>query len=246
MLIKPSTEQVCQGDTFVEVCFALAIFSFIAMLAISAMNSNLTTIQTTLESEVARSELDAQTEAIRYIHEAYLGSRSTGKEGSLTEAWKTIANKAVLPKTAQNTLKEWPPSSCSLYVGTNQSKLMAVNTRNLGSNNSNNIIISGGNITTTNVVPKLSFKNEGTSLTTNTSLSTLEKAEGIWFFAVKGDNNKNSFYDIYVQSCWNSTDSNVPHTIDTVIRLYNPDSLSYNDASTYTDVNTIANTELRV
>lgn len=73
------------------------------------------------------------------------------------------------------------------------------------------------------------------------------KAEGIYIIAVKeaekatGNSNttaivtddsienKSAFYDFYIRTCWYGSDANLPSTISTVIRLYDPDVIDTNN-----------------
>ena len=73
--------------------------------------------------------------------------------------------------------------------------------------------------------------------------SQLFRAEGIYIIAVKeakntnstsivtGDTveNKSAFYDFYIRTCWYGSDANIPSTISTVIRLYDPDVIEAGD-----------------
>lgn len=214
-----------RGDTFVEVCFALAIFSFLAVLAIGSMNRNLSTVQSTLEGEVSRSEVDAQTEAIRFIHETYVGGLNTGRGGNLAKAWSTITSRSISPNEAKTINQNWPPSNCQTYINQYREHMMIVNTRNLN-NNGSDIIIDGKNHSSkfqpTSVIPRLVYKNDKNNQLSSPTNLDLESVQGVWFYAVKGNDSKNDFYDMYIQSCWYSMDSSMPRTIDTVIRLYDP------------------------
>lgn len=57
-----------RGDTIIEVMFAIAIFGLVAILSIASMNRGVITAETTLETTTAREELNAQAEALRFMH----------------------------------------------------------------------------------------------------------------------------------------------------------------------------------
>lgn len=61
-----------KGDTLIEVTFAIGVFSLISVLSLQIMDKDLAAIQGAMELEMARNEIDAQAEAIRFIHNAYL------------------------------------------------------------------------------------------------------------------------------------------------------------------------------
>ena len=96
-----------RGDTLIEVMIAVGIFGLVAVGAISLMNRGLATAQTTLETTMARQEIDTQAEALRFIHNAYL-SKSGNANDEDTEAedttyysyrnlWKDLIAKAYSP-----------------------------------------------------------------------------------------------------------------------------------------------------
>ena len=64
-----------RGDTLIEVMLSIAIFSLVAIITINMMNDGLNTAQRTLETEMARNEIDAQAEALRFIHNNYVSER---------------------------------------------------------------------------------------------------------------------------------------------------------------------------
>ena len=87
------------GDTLIEVMMAISIFSFIAMLSINMMNDGINTAQRTLESEMARNEIDAQAEALRFIHNSYVAEREKSADASQFRGiWNAITKKASKPK----------------------------------------------------------------------------------------------------------------------------------------------------
>ena len=70
------------GDTLIEVMFAVAIFSMVAISAVAVMNSGMSNAQGTLESTMARNEIDAQAEALRFIQSSYVAERRDGDNDS--------------------------------------------------------------------------------------------------------------------------------------------------------------------
>lgn len=76
-----------RGDTLIEVLLAVAIFSIIAVSAVGIMNHGLNRTQASLETTMARTEIDSQAEALRFIHDSYSNDRSFKK------LWHYIAGK---------------------------------------------------------------------------------------------------------------------------------------------------------
>ena len=66
---------VKRGDTIIEVTIAVSIFSLVSVISLQLMNRDIAILQGALEAEMARNEIDAQAEALRYIQNAYLSER---------------------------------------------------------------------------------------------------------------------------------------------------------------------------
>jgi len=63
------------GDTVIEVTFAILVFSAVAVSAIALMNNSTNTAQASLEITMARTEINSQAEALRFIHNAFTMER---------------------------------------------------------------------------------------------------------------------------------------------------------------------------
>lgn len=63
--------QLKRGDTLVEVVFAIAVFALVSVLALNIMSSGLRTAEAAMEVAQTRSEIDAQAESLRFIHNAF-------------------------------------------------------------------------------------------------------------------------------------------------------------------------------
>lgn len=61
-----------RGDTIIEVMFAIAVFSLVAVITIAMMNLGTANAEGSLELTTARHELNAQAEALRFVHSAYI------------------------------------------------------------------------------------------------------------------------------------------------------------------------------
>lgn len=74
-----------RGDTLIEVMFAVGFFALIAIISISVMNSGINNAERDLELVTARNELNAQAEALRFIHSSYISEKTLPKKGDLTQ-----------------------------------------------------------------------------------------------------------------------------------------------------------------
>ena len=206
------------GDTLIEVMFAVGIFSLVAVAVIAVMNGSLRSVQTALETTMARNEIDAQAEALRFIQSSAIAEKDAA-DGKYKEVWGEIIGRAV-DGTSFNL-----ESCADLYKNdgpVEKEKAFVINTRALGGDENvkvDNVVVSGS-MGEAGVHPRLMYKDDNTTLSDNNSSSELIKAEGIYVVAVPDE--KKTYYDFYIRTCWNSAGAKKPSTISTVIRLYNP------------------------
>lgn len=92
-----------RGDTLIEVMFAIGFFALIAIISVAIMNSGINDAERDLELVTARNELNAQAEALRFIHSSYI-SEKTLPDGDqkYKQLWETIVGSAVNPDDAKD------------------------------------------------------------------------------------------------------------------------------------------------
>ena len=233
-----------KGDTLVEVTLAVGIFSMVAISIVSVINGSTSSAQTALEATLTREEVDAQAEALRFIHDSASLDESNGPYATL---WKgiTSTSNTLSADDTDRYLSNYPPTTCGdLYSGSNaiSDKAFVIDTHALGdpevlalADPTSNVVIrkntSFGEATT---YPHLVYNNasgeagnlaeEGTNRTYN-----LADVEGIYVIAVRdpgtnivGQGTTSAFYDFYIRTCWYGAGERKASTISTVIRLYNP------------------------
>ena len=103
---------VKRGDTIIEVMFAIAVFCLVAVISISMMNLGVANAENALETVVARNEINAQAEALRFIHSSYISEKTlpesynpnqpTERYQQYRELWETIIDNAVTPTDAKD------------------------------------------------------------------------------------------------------------------------------------------------
>lgn len=239
-----------RGDTIIEVMFAIAIFGLVAILSIASMNRGVITAETTLETTTAREELNAQAEALRFMH--------ISLDGDGANLWSTLTANAVDADIAQESgltnLAEYivTPNAdgvvgCDkVYAGGENGSLgkvhaFIINTRKNFSEadayfgfkkdeNWNKFQASplGARIIWgVDTSADRTLSDEGINTTLDT-YSEIEQVEGIWAFAVKSkktdkdDSTKPLYYDFYVEACWYGSGAGTPTVLDTIVRLNNP------------------------
>ena len=114
MSLKKKTKidiyQTKRGDTIIEVMFAIAVFCLVAVISIAMMNMGVAQAEGSLEVVTTRNELNAQAEALRFIHSSYIAERTlpdptapgfslakSPKYQIYTQLWQTITDNAIEP-----------------------------------------------------------------------------------------------------------------------------------------------------
>ena len=178
-----------KGDTLIEVLFAVTVFSLVVVGALSIMNSSLATAQRSLEISLVRNQIDAQAEALRYIHDSYVATYPNPVAGQPSAEWSKIA---VNEATTATTFGTCTPPANAFIVNTSNEKLEA------------------RSVITTNVQSYAQLR-----------LTPSVSSEGLWVEAIKSNVN-NKYVDFHIRACWYSQGLNVPMTLGTIVRLYEP------------------------
>lgn len=236
-----------KGDTLIEVTLAVGIFSMIAIAIVAVMSNGVANAQTALESTLTREEIDSQAEALRFIHSSYIANVNN-TDNRYRALWDAIVNNAIDLEGAEGSISDqlllqYSPTRCEdLYDQDTESSIgnsvFIINTRNLGNDNNNDIIITRNSDNNSlfrpaSTYPRLVYQNSDGRLVGDEE-SSLFSAEGIYILAVKDNNttsfggveNESAFYDFYIRTCWYGHKTSDASTISTVIRLYNPDIVS--------------------
>lgn len=224
-----------RGDTLIEVTIAVGIFSMVAVAVMAVMNGGAASAQTMLEATLAREEVDAQAEALRFIQSSYIAEKSNGNDndGTYSILWKDIIEHS---REGGEEVENYDPGNCNDLYGENgeANNGFVINTRALGLSNAGNVLVGVDKIKPAVTYPRLVYDNDDGKLVGNndaTELRTeLSSAEGIYIVAVKdiektkiGDEKKSAFYDFYIRTCWYGSGESAASTLYTLIRLGDPD-----------------------
>jgi len=200
-----------KGDTIIEVLFAVTVFAMVAVGSLSIMNQGTGAAQRALEITLVRAQIDAQAEAIRYIHQAYV----------------TAFEKGNIPAPGTGTAGEWTKIK-QQYSGGDPSGFGVVNgkcpTAPTGQKpfvlNARKAVVSNKSI--------LMTAPEGKSLPPFSQVaynddSSIDETYGMWVEAIPSTNTDGpGFVDFHIRACWDSPGSSVPVTLGTIVRLYEP------------------------
>lgn len=188
-----------KGDTLIEVLFAVTVFSLIAVGSLSVMNQGTATAQRSLEITLVRQQIDAQAEALRFIHDSYIAAYPSAVSGPSSE-WSKIVAKSVPQASPFGACPQTLPTG-AFIINTKTAKLEPA--------------------------AKLAFTVPTYSqLRYDVSTPTvLTKAEGIWVEAVRSAvvlGNSSGSVDFHIRTCWQSSEQATPMTLGTIVRLYEP------------------------
>ena len=180
----------------------------VAIAIVSVMSSGISGAQTALESTLTREEVDAQAEALRFIHSSYIASKSTNnKEAPIVKLWKSITESAIdfeakgwTSEEAQERVTIFTPTSCKSLDNTTENEFNAnaliINTKLLGDDIGGSFIkFNSDQFKEATTYPHLIFGNSNSSnddmtqdITAKSTSTNLYRAEGIYILAVKDQN----------------------------------------------------------
>lgn len=242
-----------RGDTIIEAMFAFAIFSLVSIITVSMMNLGIATNERSLELVTARNELNAQAEALRFIHSSYVselslpncGSADMGENGNCqqyAEVWRALTSGAI---EANDNKIEYPLTTCSTVYESNN-KLLAdnnafvVNTRKLFAYKDavpSDVIVRTGRddddiFRAAPLNARLIYTSnelggdpaDSSDSLPSKPLTTYKEISGVeGIWVFAVKGPKTQYYDFFIQTCWYGSNNAAPTPLDTVIRLYNPE-----------------------
>ena len=247
-----------RGDTIIEILFALSVFSLVAILSLNLMNNGVVSAQASLENTMVRNEINAQAEALRFIHDTVTAGSA---DQSYKQAWEqitTLANDNGFPDSTKMEKFIYPPdhgnvkNSCETYYEEGNNNIASknafiLNTRHLKLAEGERSLLATPSDTTPFkeagnyarvVYKKSSGTTEEAGLQTDTGALQVAGAEGIWvigapsankIYSLQDKTSKPQYYDFYIQSCWYNPGKDTPTTIGTVISLYEPAEVRHDE-----------------
>ncbi len=179
---------------------AFVVFSSVAVGAMAIMNQGTATAQRALEITLVRQQIDAQTEALRYMHEKYIAAKST--DGEVSSDWKEIitAKRVSKASTFEITGVECPAMPAQSFI---------LNTRTASLSRSiAPTVADNSQLPYSQVV----YNDDG----------SLKEVVGLWIEAVNGPSPDT--IDFNIRACWYAPGTSNPSTLGTIVRLYVPRS----------------------
>lgn len=201
-----------RGDTIIEVLFAVAVFAMVAVGSLTIMNQGVASAQRSLEITLVRQQIDAQAEAIRYIHQSYVaafqkgGATPTGTAAEWIKMTNKITGKGANSASSFGQATDTCPSSAP---------------------GEKPFILNARTATVWNSVPAMS-PSVGSSLPPFAQViynddSSINQVYGLWIEAVPSTTSDGpGFVDFHIRACWEGPGESAPMTLGTIVRLYEP------------------------
>ncbi|MDR0887545.1 MAG: hypothetical protein LBM97_02570 [Candidatus Nomurabacteria bacterium] len=224
-----------RGDTIIEVIFAITVFCMVSILTIAMMNQGLATGTASLEITLAREEMDAQAEAIRFIHDSYEVERNLPVVNQTYEPlWRALRERIV----GDVAPFERNGETCEIPTGDG---IFALNTRKIDPRTTDRDGFDGVGRTIVDPAMLVDGVNRfrpaplfarvvyltdaddvaNTNLVAATGSNEILQVEGIWVQAVQVAGSP--VIDFHIRACWSAAGRKVVTTLGTIMRVYDPD-----------------------
>lgn len=198
------------GDTLIEVIFAITVFSFIVVTALSLMNQGVAAAQRSLEITIVRQQMDGQAEVLRFLHESYVEGYQSGQSFNLTDSISTPAEeyyKIIQVATGRSSASKFgDPTFCA-------------------NRNSKDFIVNPvtAQLITTTIQPGVFEKAPIYSQITFAPGNQVSRSQGMWIEGVRSSATGSAGYiDYHIRACWDVLGSDFPMNLGTIVRLYEP------------------------
>jgi type II secretory pathway pseudopilin PulG len=200
-----------RGDTIVEVLFAVAVFAMVSVGCLSIMNQGVATSQRSLEVTLVRQQIDAQAEAIRYIHQSYVANyhKDTAvTPGTTAAVWKEMFDMGGLtasPFAALDANGRCPATAPGTHPFILNAHKATVST------------------TAPDMYPPAAVSVPPYAQVRYDASSDIEQTYGLWIESVPSNpGNQTGYIDFHIRACWDSPGASIPVTLGTIVRLYDP------------------------
>lgn len=200
-----------RGDTLIEVLFAVAVFSLVAVGGVSIMNQGLDISQRALEITLVRQEIDAQAEGLRFMNDSYVAAYQPGVVSypANTPAGQWALMQASVISTGATSASAFGGTTCLQPLPKGS---FIINTRNATFDGAAGVLQSA------QIFSKVQYDDT----------NNVTSAQGIWIEAILTKNNidlnqaNTDYIDFHIRACWYSPGQTVPVTLGTIVRLYEP------------------------
>lgn len=199
-----------RGDTIVEVLFAVAIFSLVAVGAFSLVNQGVATSQRSLESTLVRQEMDSQAETLRFMHNAYTSAYRDGITFDAADRTPAANWSRLIDYVKTSDIEQ------ASRFGTCPDP-----TRYSDSMPDGSFFVNP--VTSRYVSDRNAMQEPQTWAQIDVS-DGHEVSNGIWVEGVSSNSPGSSvgYIDFHIRACWDAPGLSTPMTLGTIVRLYDP------------------------
>lgn len=202
-----------RGDTIVEVLFAVTVFALVAVGSLAIMNQGISSTQRSLEITLVRQQIDAQAEAIRYIHKAYIATFQRGGAAPTGTAAEWVSMTSKTTGKGANTPSEFavtPGGRCPTTAPGERPFLLNARKATVQSTTPSMIAPVGASVPP---YAQIIYNPD----------SSVNATYGLWTEAIPSSGTDGpGFVDFHIRACWESAGSDIPSTLGTIVRLYEP------------------------
>lgn len=196
-----------RGDTMIEVLFAITIFSAVAVAGLTIMNQGAATAQRSLEVSLVRHEIDAQAEALRLLYDDAVAQVGLDDSTASVSTWDDVMDlrkdEASVTQFSSMVTADGCVSPASITGA------FVINA------------MTGAVVTPSGVwrdVAPLS------SRVIYSSSGAVSSVEGMWIEAARQSSAGGvpGYTDFHIRACWSTIGQDIPITLGTIVRLYEP------------------------
>lgn len=198
-----------RGDTIIEVIFAFVVFSMVAISSLVIMNQGIATGERALEIDLVRNQINAQAEALRFIHDA----RVVSSDGPMAETWNDfLTDYHQAGASPYGELSE--TGDCRLPGETYSPFILNARTAQIWTGE---LEVEYDGLESLPPYSQVAYDDD------NNNPTVVKAAYGMWIEAVPSSTLvMKRFIDFHIRACWHAPGNSVPMTIGTIVRLYDP------------------------
>lgn len=199
------------GDTLIEALFAITIFSFIVVGALSLMNQGMSASRRSVEITIVRQQMDAQATTLRFLHDSYVNAYQSGATFNPTGPALEYSKLIQYVKNAGRTSASQFGGTAPCVVPSDSGKDFIMNP------------IQATMVTTTSNPAVFQNAPIYAQLTFNAN-NTIANAQGIWVEAIRSPQagTQAGYIDFHIRACWDAPGTDAPMNLGTIVRLYEP------------------------
>lgn len=203
-----------RGDTLIEVLFAVSVFSFVVVGSLAIMNQGTAASQRALEITLVRQQIDAQAEALRFMHDSYVAVYQPGISYDLTDDTQSPAEEWY--EMIQRVTATGQTDASSFAVTTT---CPAAPSGSFIVDPKNALFVTSADVMELAVTyPQVRYDSNG----------IVSASQGLWIEGIRSrqsddaDQSNTGFIDFHIRACWDGAGLPVPMTTGTIVRLYEP------------------------